>query len=93
MTPAERQTLLVVTAMAEAIRDLTATSPLKGVPAGELYARVMPTGITHDAFERVISILVSAKLVTRKSHLLSWIGPTLERRPAAPSVPQEPRVG
>jgi len=66
--------IAIVCTVGEAIRDLTAASPLKGVPSGELYAHLQPL-LNLEQYERVLSMLIQANLVERKNHLLSWIGP------------------
>ncbi len=58
-----------VAAVAEAIRELGS------VPAGELYAAMMPAGITLESFERIVGILTRAALVRESGHVLHWIGP------------------
>ncbi len=59
-------------ALAEAIRQL------KQVPAGTLYAQLMPV-MDLDQFNALIRILVNAGLVRQdQSHLLTWIGPVIE---------------
>lgn len=63
--------LQAVAAMAEAIRSLGS------VPAGELYAAMMPAGVTLDVFERMVAILERASLVRSSGHVLHWTGPTL----------------
>jgi len=64
MTQLELQALVV----AEAIQAL------EEVPSGHLYARVM-AHMTYDRYESVIGVLIAAKLVTRRNHLLTWVGP------------------
>ena len=62
-------------AMAEAIQEL------KEVPAGILYAHTMGE-ISLEQFEKMIGLLVNAKLVEREqSHMLRWVGPAIERAP------------
>lgn len=66
----------MIIAVGEAIRDLTATSPLGGVPSGELYVRLAPL-MSLAAYESIVRLLVLSGYVKRKpSHLLVWIGPT-----------------
>jgi len=62
-----RAVLLLCKAVGDAIRDLGT------VPEGELYVRCMGH-MTLDTFNRVVDKLVDAKLVTRKSHVLTWVG-------------------
>jgi hypothetical protein len=73
-TPQQQATLAICAALADAIRDLSATSPLRGVPAGELYARVMGH-VSLETFESIVGVLVRAGLVSRTNHLLAWVGP------------------
>lgn len=63
--------LRAVAALAEAIRELGS------VPAGELYAAVMPAGVSLEAFEQMVGILERAELVRSAGHVLHWIGQTL----------------
>lgn len=65
--------LQVATVLGEAIRDLTAASPLGGVPSGELYARVM-SYLTLEQYQAAIDVLKRAGLVAERNHLLAWIG-------------------
>jgi hypothetical protein len=57
----------IVSALAEAIRDLGQ------VPAGHLYASVMGT-FNLDQYNQAIGVLIKAKLVEDRHHLLLWIG-------------------
>jgi len=64
-----RSAIGVVTAIADAIRDL------KEVPSGTLYAAVM-SKVSIDEYEKIIGIIEGAGLIKRSgSHLLTWIGP------------------
>lgn len=65
-----RSAMAMVFTLAELVREL------KEVPAGHLYSRLMGQMDIHT-FEKCVSILVNSKLVTRKNHLLTWVGPTL----------------
>ena len=57
------------------IKDATENSPIKGIPAGHLYGNLMGT-MSLEVFEKIISVLVGAKVVRREdSHLLVWVGP------------------
>ena len=67
-----------IRAIGETIRDLSAASPLGGVPSGELYAHLMPT-LTIEQYTAVIGLLKGAQLVEERAHLLVWIGPTSTR--------------
>lgn len=62
------RTLGVVMIVAEAIRDV---SP---VPSGILHA-TFASQITAEDWQRVIAILVEAKLITKSFHVLTWVGP------------------
>lgn len=65
-------TILMVRAVADAIRDLGE------VPAGHVYAHLMGH-MSLDTFEKIIATLVNAGLVKRDGfHMLTWIGPKLE---------------
>jgi hypothetical protein len=59
--------LQIVKAIADAIREL------KEVPSGHLYARLMGN-LTLQQYEEVIQVLVRAKVITVKNHLITWIG-------------------
>ena len=61
----------VVAALAEAIRGLGE------VPSGTLYAQVMGT-LSFEQYESAIALLVRADLVSKRSHVLRWIGPSFE---------------
>lgn len=76
MTRAEQldAQLQVIRVVADAIRDLTATSDLGGVPSGHLYAHLMGM-FTLAQYQSVIDLLVRAKLVEDCGHLLVWVGP------------------
>jgi hypothetical protein len=58
--------------IAETIRELGA------VPSGHLYANVM-SYMSLDIYNLIISTLKKAGLVEEKAHLLTWIGPTLNK--------------
>jgi len=75
--PSARRALTLAMLFAEAIATMSKTNPLGGVPAGHLYAlSAMPAGISLAEFEVAIAVLVHANVVSRKSDLLTWIGPT-----------------
>jgi hypothetical protein len=61
--------LQIVKAIADAIREL------KEVPSGHLYANLMGK-LTLQQYEEVIQVLVRAKVITVKNHLITWIGGT-----------------
>lgn len=58
----------------QAIAIAEAIQALGEVPAGHLYAHVMGH-MSYEAFERILGALVSAGVVSRKNHLLTWTGP------------------
>jgi hypothetical protein len=60
-------TIRVVSALAEAIRDLGQ------VPSGHLYASVMGM-MNLSQFQEAIGILIKAGLVEDRHHLLVWVG-------------------
>lgn len=62
---------LLAIATSEAIRELGT------VPSGELYVHLM-SRITLTEYESILSALIRAKLIERKHHLLTWIGPVLK---------------
>jgi hypothetical protein len=62
-----RAAVRIVSALAEAIRDLGQ------VPSGHLYASVM--GVMNlDQYQPAIGILIKAKLIEDRHHLLVWVG-------------------
>lgn len=67
MTDQRRAALAVAMTIGEAIRDL------KQVPSGELYAQVMGH-LSYSQYEGILSALISAGLVKRENHLLTWVG-------------------
>ena len=71
--------VVVSTIFAKAIKGATENGILGGMPAGELYVRVMGY-MSLDTFESIIGLLVSNGLVSRDhSHLLRWIGAKKEK--------------
>jgi hypothetical protein len=63
-----------VTAALEILASLAQVIKTKGsVPDGELYAAVMGT-LSLNSYNTAIEKLISARLVERKNHLLTWIG-------------------
>ncbi len=71
MNPTKQQTLAAVSALmavAEAIREL------KQVPAGKLYATLMPL-MDLPAFEGLVRVLANTGLIRRENELLTWIEP------------------
>ena len=67
-----KQALLKIRIIADAIREARET----GIASGVLYAMVMEKYSLQE-YEKIISILVNAKLIENKYHLLKWIGPVL----------------
>jgi hypothetical protein len=65
----------VVYTVGLAIRAATEQSPLRGVPSGALYARLMAYGMTLDTYNQIIGLLTKKGLITNKGHLLQWVGP------------------
>lgn len=45
------------------------------IPAGHLYASLMPSGIQIHHFDIIIDKLIQAKCVSRKNNVLTWTGP------------------
>lgn len=68
-----RAGLAMTMAVAETIREAGE------VPSGVLYAGLVGRLDIH-AYNKLIGILKNSGLVEEKSHLLRWIGPTLEVR-------------
>jgi hypothetical protein len=51
----------------------------KQIPNGELYAIVMPSGISIQSYTKVLDTLKKAQLIEETpGHLLKWIGPNLD---------------
>lgn len=71
-TPAEVQASIQVLQMIRAFGDTIRA--VGRVPSGELYARVMPSGITIQEYEKVIGILKGCKLIKEVHNELIWIG-------------------
>lgn len=75
----EPQGIIIIDAVAEAIRDLTTgaarASAMGGVPSGELYAMLMATGISLSMYKQIIGALTMIGLVDSRDYLLRWIGP------------------
>ena len=68
METAQKDAMLsIVTAIADAIRDLGS------VPSGHLYARVMGA-LSLSQYNQVIGILKKQGLVEESGHLLTWSG-------------------
>lgn len=67
--------LYIMLAVSECLREL------REVPSGHFYARLiampMMSQLTADQYQAMIGSLKRAKLVEERSHLLTWIGPTL----------------
>ena len=57
--------LEVIKAIAEAIREA------KSIPSGTLYAVLMGK-LSLEQYEKIISILINAGLVTESGHVLTW---------------------
>jgi hypothetical protein len=64
-----KKVLLVVQTVADLIKSLGS------VPSGELYAQLMPTGLTLNEYNTCIDFIERAKLITVKNHLITWVGP------------------
>lgn len=75
--------------LAETICELSAVSPLGGVPSGELYSQVQQHLDIHQ-YEEIIHALVKSGLVTNKSHLLVWVGPKFDRTTGVVDMKQKP---
>lgn len=73
-------TLNAVRAVAECIRDVGE------VPNGELYVRIMPSGMSFEMYCNIIDTLKRAGVVSESNNLLRWIGPRPCGSPFAPHV-------
>lgn len=63
------RTIQMMRAMTETVQELGS------IPSGHLYANVMGH-MSLDQYDRIIGILVKAKLVTISGHhVITWIGP------------------
>ncbi len=48
------------------------------IPAGHLYAQLMTVpGMSEENFNKLVACLERTRLVTHKSHLLTWVGPEI----------------
>ena len=61
--------------VADMIKAATETSPLKGIPSGELYARLMPAlpSLTVETYNSLIDLLKRSGIVKESNYLLSFI--------------------
>lgn len=76
MSPEQRRAgILLIQAIADAIRDLSAASALGGVPSGELYTALMAHGISIDSYKAMLDALERARLIKVRGHLITWTGP------------------
>lgn len=64
---AAKMVITAVKAYADAIKEL------KEIPSGELYAQLMPLGMKLETHEKILSLLVNAKLISINNHLIKWI--------------------
>jgi len=64
--------LKIVFAVAEAIREAGS------IPSGTLYAALIGK-VDINGYESIIRTLKNAGLVTEQSHMLTWIGPEIEK--------------
>ena len=77
-TPSRKQLnagLRVIFAITEAIREA------KEVPAGTLYATLMPL-VDLAGFDKAIAIAVGSGLVEKRGDLLLWVGPEFPKEEA-----------
>ena len=71
MAIATKEQIKAFLGLIETIREMIEVSGPQGIPAGHLYAMVMPHNISLEMFEKCVGILVEAKRVTRgPMHLL-----------------------
>ena len=68
MTGETAAALMIIRAVADAVRDLGQ------VPEGELYAAIMGH-LSLDAFNRVLEILKRGGMIQVRGHLVIWTGP------------------
>jgi hypothetical protein len=54
------------------------------IPSGHLYAMLMPTGLSLESYNRIITTLVKCKVITQENFLLTWIGPGKETNGTEP---------
>jgi hypothetical protein len=73
MTPQERQLFLeIVNIMMELIEHHTKTSPVGGLPSGELYTKLMGK-MSIENYQAIIDALVRTGKITNKNHLLKAV--------------------
>ena len=61
-----------ITEILKAIGDAIQESP-NGLPAGSLYAQLMPFGITLSQYESIEECFIKAGKVRKQGNLLFWI--------------------
>lgn len=66
-TTTQQAALLLIKAVAEALRDAGT------MPAGHLYAVLMPFGCTLGQFDTLIGTMKRAGLITEAGNVLTWI--------------------
>lgn len=71
-----RAALDVVAALAEVIREVGS------IPSGHLYAQVMGQ-LSIGQYERIVGLLKRAGVIEERGHVLTWVGPALEKTPGA----------
>lgn len=60
-------------AMVEIVQLIAETiKTRKEIPAGELYALLMPSGCTLEQYEKIEGILIESGKVEKKGNLLKW---------------------
>lgn len=73
-TPAEQAAaaMRVIVAIGEMIQDAGE------IPNGHLYVMLMPTGISLESYNRILTLLKKCEVVTEENFLLRWVGPPKE---------------
>jgi hypothetical protein len=68
--PTKAEVLAALEATIEVGRVIALAGP-SGIPSGELYARLMPSGITLGTYERIIGALKRAGALRESNHVLT----------------------
>lgn len=61
---------MVAVAIVESVKEMG----VQGAPAGPLYAALMPTGMTLEVFEQIMSGLVREGQVRKSGHVYHYTG-------------------
>ena len=64
----------IILEVGKLIREISQSSPLGGVPSGELYARLCGH-FSLETYNKIIGNLKKAGVVKESNFLLTWVGP------------------